>query len=345
MDVLEHVAEQANHVGLLPEGFWPNALRITQGRRELIASYYCEIRLGDTRAARADLLYAAKPSWFAAWLQATQTAGETGPSRRLLELIASKHNRISGLWFEHDDIARSSLELPQPSLCVCLVPFYHGERVSDADADADISLICELVEGMTGALPAPQAQCIRRVVACLPTPGRFIHLSFMVGREPNVIKLYGVVPREQLIEYLREIGWAGPLRDIAALVERHCPRSRVADDIYLDLTLDTLTVPGGNRLGFAFTPQHLDHSSERDPGRKPLLDQWVEVGLCSAWQRDTLVCWPAHGVVGDQTGGAWPMRVDRWLDLKCVWDPRAGLLGKAYLGFAARRMSPFESLV
>jgi hypothetical protein len=344
MDVLEHVAKQAEHAGLLPEGFWPDALRITQGRRELISSYYCEIRLGDARA-RADLLYAAKPSSFAAWLQASQAVGETGPTRRLLELIAAKGSRISGLWFEHDDIARTSLEPPQPSLCVCLVPYYHGERVLAADASSDISLICDLVESMTGALPASQAQRIRRVVGCLPVPGRFIHLSFMVGREPNVIKLYGVVPREQLVEYLREIGWAGPLHDIAALVERHCPHSRVAQDIYLDLTLDTLTVPGGNRLGFAFTPQHLEHSSERDPGRKPLLDQWVQAGLCSVWQRDALVRWPALLVDGDWGDAGWPMRLHRWLDLKCVWEPSAGLLGKAYLGFAARRMSPFESLM
>lgn len=342
MDVLEQVAGQADHVGLLPEDFWSSCLHVTQGRRELISSYYCEIRLGS-RTARADLLYAAKPSSFAAWLHAMQTAGETGPSRRLLELIASKHDRISGLWFEHDDIARAPLQ--QPSLCVCLVPFYHGERVSVSGVDTDISLISDLIEGMTGELPAPQAQCIRQIVSRLPTPGRFIHLSFMVGREPKVIKLYGVVPREALVEYLAEIGWAGPTRDIAALVDRYCPRSRVGGDIYLDLSLDTLTSPGGNRLGFAFTPQHLDHSGEQDPGRKPLLDQWVDAGLCSASQRDTLIRWPARSVVGDWSGGTWPMCLDRWLDLKCVWDPSVGLFSKAYLGFAARRSSPFESTV
>ena len=113
-DGLEYFGEQAAHSGLLPENFWSGCLHVTRGRRDLISSFYSEIRLGP-RVAHADLLYSLKSNSFASWLQAMHADGETGPSRRLLELILAKYNQTTSLWFEHDNVAQATMAHRQPS--------------------------------------------------------------------------------------------------------------------------------------------------------------------------------------------------------------------------------------
>ena len=151
-------------------------------------------------------------------------------------------------------------------------------------------------------------------------------MSAMLSRQPAALKVFGSIPKNQLPEYLTHIGWTGSIPELETVLTTFCAP---IDSIQIDLTVGNMISP---RLGIEFFS---DTSSQKDPGRHLLLNQFVESGLCTPEKRDILFAWP-----GDSrevfSGQSWPSRLIRWLDLKLVYLPNQPLEAKGYLGFSPR---------
>jgi hypothetical protein len=312
-----------------------------------VSSLYLECRLGPRSSAQTDVLLAVS-SCEAEEFERTVAGRGAGMlnrfCRRWNERGSALHREISAVWLEYDDI-EPCCAWQQPCLSACLVRGYgsNGTISTKLDRHATFSLMTEVVEVLRGA-PASvlERAKLQRCATALPDAGRIIHLSSMAAREHPVLKLYLAIPRHALCDYLDLVGWRGPMTAIAALVDDLYPTQRVGNELYVDLTLDDLDAVGGNRIGLVFTPQHLEHSQERDPGRRPLLDALVERELCSRKQAAELAAWPERTRHGNWGDGRRPITIERWLDLKVVWQPSSPLAAKAYLGHSARPALPSD---
>ena len=167
----------------------------------------------------------------------------------------------------------------------------------------------------------------------LPSRGRWIHLSYMAGRSPKAIKLYGMMPRAELIAYLTRIGWAGSMRAVEAALADLYPERILGNELYLDLNLENFRDSERATLGLAAAQQHLNRP-DSDPTRAEILAHWLKAGLCAFPKVDRVRTWPAS---------AWDvpqnlfMQELRYLDLKLVWQAPTGWIAKAYLGRRQRR--------
>jgi hypothetical protein len=164
----------------------------------------------------------------------------------------------------------------------------------------------------------------------------------MSGRPQRPLKLYGVFPRGGLCAYLQRVGWRGPVAEISTLLDELCPRARVADELYVDLTLHDFDAPLGSRIGIVFAPQHLVRARETAPDRAPLLDDLVARSLCTPAQRAELRRWPRRYRSRGPGSGGRAVAVERWLDVKLVWESARPVTAKAYLGLAMRPALPFD---
>lgn len=325
---------------LISEDGWQHAQALAQRLAQVSSSYYLECRLGSLDADRLDVLVGVGSRGCGRlnrWLS-EQTAELSG-LRRVASAWALGSSGpmagVSALWLEYDRLGPTSAATT-PAISACLLPDYDASAgLSRGDDDPDhLQRAVGVLEVLAG--DTLNTRVHRRLEHCLsnlPARARIIHASVMLGREAEPKKLYLVMPRDALSGYLERVGFAGPIAQVEQLVERYCPLQRVGDELYVDLTLSSLATPGGNLLGFVFTPQHLLRSSERAPDRGPLLEELVRAGLCSEAQRLALRSWPARSqlrTVGPN--GALELLVEQWLDIKLVWSPPGVLAAKAYLG-------------
>jgi hypothetical protein len=340
----------ARPLPLITEAQWHGARLRTQDLARVGSSFYLECRLGAEEPGRLDVLAGTDRDRRGAlrrWLQ--DTCGDVAGLRRLSQTWrddpASTLGTIPALWLELDDV-RPSGPAPSASVSACLVPGYVDPLapLPGEDGARTLPLVTAIVETLTGRPVAVEERVrLERCLTSLPPGGRFIHVSVMLGREAAPIKLYALVPRDALLAFLQRAGWRGPLADVGSLVQRYCPRRRVGDELYVDLTVSDLDAMGGNKLGLVFTPQHLTRSLEPDPGRGPLLEDCMRHGLCTSAQRSALQRWPRRFLTEwTWDGEVIEVVVEQWLDLKLVWDPEAPLALKAYLGLSARGATTFD---
>jgi hypothetical protein len=331
---------------------WHSARLLTQDLVRVGSSFYLECRLGPVPPERLDVIAGfgrAKRGALHRWLRVAH--GDLDGLRRLStawrDAPASPLGTISALWLEYDEV-RSSGPAPRPSVCATLVPSYTDPLapLPEDDGARYLPLMATIIEMLTGRpIAAEDHANLDRCIASLPPGGRFIHLSVMLGREAAPIKLYGVMPRDALLAFLHGVGWRGPLGTIESLLQRYCPRRRVGDTIYVDLTLPGIDAVGGNKVGLSFTPQHLVHSMEREPGRGPLLEDCARDGLCTPAQSHALQRWPRRFLADwEWDGEAIAVAVEQWLDVKLVWGPDGPLELKAYLGLSSRGATTFDRL-
>jgi hypothetical protein len=331
---------------LIHEARWEEARALVRSVAPLARSYYFECRLGHCPSERLDVLVGlgrGKQQALIDWL--AQCDAPVDALRRACALWNAGpelvREAISGLWLEFDQV-RGAPSLP--SLCVCLVANYEDGVAPFAPQTigASAAIARSVAEALQGEpLSSTALADLSRCLRALPAGGRVIHLSVMFSRPGRPIKLYCVLPRAGLVPFLERAGWRGPFDEITQLVAELCPVSRVAGELYVDLTLLGIDAPGGNILGIAFAPQHLVRSDERDPGRRPLLAACVARGLCTEAQRADLKEWPGRRLQA-RAESAGRVLVDRWLDLKLVWTPDAPLALKAYLGASWRSATTFD---
>ena len=313
---------------LVPRQFWTQALAISANYEGLSSSHYAECRLGPSCSPRVDLLFAIEQCPPGHRLDDDRDLGSLWTSWRTPRSALSRSPMV---WFELDDI-RSPLA-PPASMSVCLIKGYRDWRRPLPETDSTrLGLVDEVVRLSGGG--ASMAALARRVVECF----NCIHISLMAGRDPITHKLYGVVPRHDVREFLDTIGWRGPSDEIDQLIAHHFQPRWCDDDIYIDLTLEGLHDLGGNRIGLVFPQQHVIHS-DRDATRRALLEHLVASRLCTPQQAEELVAWARDDEA--LVHGEW-MRLHRWFDIKIVWDPCDGISSKAYLGFDARPAGLFD---
>jgi hypothetical protein len=231
--------------------------------------------------------------------------------------------RVPTMWLEFDDVVNAA-NVGAPSVCACLVPNYSWARpIEPGNWQEDLSLVREILGLLNVPITAALEGDLTRAFELLPELGRWIHLSAMLGRPSRAIKLYGTMPREQLLPTLGRLGWAGNIHALERAIDTLYPRALLGADIFVDLNLENFRDPGRASLGLAIGQQHVATGSTPDPTRRALLEVWQDAGLCS---RASLV--PLRQWMSLQDAGAW-----RFLDLKLVWC--AGqLTAKAYLGQA-----------
>jgi hypothetical protein len=239
------------------------------------------------------------------------------------------HNAVGTIWLEFDDVNRA-VSLNAPSVSGCVIRGY-GPHFSPGEAEHGnavdaLSLACGAV--YADAEAAAWKRRIGDVVKALPSGGRFIHLSWMGARRSRPLKLYGVMPRCEFLDYLERIGFAGHMGCVRMVLSEVATSQHCGRDIYFDLNLSTLRDATTAALGIAFSQQHIQAVAKDDPSRIRLLRRLVADGQCSSTQ--------AHAL------GEWTSAADRrWLDLKMVIDSRGNVETKAYLGFAPSRSASF----
>lgn len=313
------------------------------------SSLYIECRLGGQRPSPTDLLVAIASCDSEALERSLRRAGDLDSVAQFCSAWnhpdSLVYHHASAIWLEFDDVVGWDAARP-PSFSTCLIPGYGDSRDplrKAADPDAELELMSAVIAAARGEPPSQhERDNLIRLSQALPDAGRFIHLSVMSGRPQQPIKLYGVLPRGQIYGYLREAGWRGPMEELRAVVEGLCPPERVGDELYVDLTVHDFDAPLGSRIGFVFSPQHLRRSSEADAERGPLLASLVARNLCTPAQSRELRRWPQRYKIRERKYDDGPVMVNRWLDIKVVWERGHPLAAKAYLGLSVRPARPFE---
>jgi hypothetical protein len=249
--------------------------------------------------------------------------------------ISPLYDGVPLIWLEFDHVESALPHVPLPSFSFCVDPLYAERRSWEQYVKArNPHYRQQMTEHglplFLGQPLSPQtAQALRTCFEVLPAGSRLIHLSAMVARQPSVVKLYGSVPRTQLLSYLKQIGWAGSVPELTDILATFCTPETVDDTMYIDLSLGETVLP---RLGIAFAQQQIPNLPSKDPSRRMLLDLCEQNGLCSAEKREALLAW-AGSSLALFSGEKRPTKIHRWLDIKFVYDPGSSLEAKGYLGF------------
>lgn len=290
-------------------------------RRLCVAEYY-ECRL-ESQGQQVDYLCALQPEGARQLLSSGifDSNAKHGPLQRLLmswlqdeSLLAS---RVPFIWLEFDDMGVAGGAEAPPSVSVCLVPNYRVERLlPDGVRSRHLETAQSVLQELQPETARRDAHLLEECFAALPAGSRWIHLSVMLGRTPQAVKLYGVFPRAELLPYLETIGWRGDLSAIGALLHGLYGQDLVGDELYVDLNLENFRDPSRASLGLAVSQQHALRGPEPDASRVKVLNRWVAEGLASSAK--------AAGC------HSWLDRRERFLDLKLVWQ--GGITPKAYLG-------------
>jgi hypothetical protein len=181
-----------------------------------------------------------------------------------------------------------------------------------------------LIEAALPLLLTPdKVESTRRALSscldALPRDGAVGYLSVMLARQPVTAKLYLIMPRASVRDFLVRAAWPGDIRAAEDLLDHfYAPAIRTA---YVDVTV---TDRVESRSGFALSQFHrreLRHGPEESCLRK----------LPAAINREAaeLERWP--GASRSPIDGA-EARLTRWLDFKAVLQGDQ-IRYKAYLGF------------
>jgi hypothetical protein len=308
------------------------------GISSIIASQYYELRLAGAEPqvdylvafhrARAAELHEVVSSTIA-----REGAYQTDAWRAVQNLIAMwAHgtsllaSRTPFLWFELDDFARQPVGAC-PSVSVCLTPGYRIDQPNEQGTTEDLNHAREALAVLQA--PASTEASLRRAFEELPVGGRWIHLSYMLGRPRRAVKLYGVVMRDQLLPFLERVGWAGDRKQVTSALARLYPAEVLGDELYLDLNLDDAHDARRCTLGLAVAQQHLSRGRADDRARSRILSGWLAAGLCDAERVSSVQRWPYSA---DPRRQHVFRRDVRYLDVKLVLRPDRGWQAKAYLG-------------
>jgi hypothetical protein len=162
---------------------------------------------------------------------------------------------------------------------------------------------------------------IERIYAALPALGAVLHAPIMMTRQPIAAKPYLVLPRDQVVQFLKDIEWPGSMVALDELLETYY--KAFSKTVYLDLTL---TDRIHHRLGLVtcqFQRQEADFSN---------LDWWRLPRELEHYKNE-LRDW--NGLTEESIGGQ-PFWLRRWLETKAVLH-ESSIEYKAYLGFCLNR--------
>jgi hypothetical protein len=299
-------------------------LLLSYGRNSthLPALRHCIAERRQHASAEARSAWAAAQRFVDAWADDTSALSRT----------------VSTIWLEMDDVTKPALAAA-PSLSACVVPSYgpdYDPRSAQREHLSEALLITDVAFRGRGRA-SELTERLNHAVRELPTHGRFIHLSLMTGRATPALKLYGVCPSSELVDYLARLGFAGRLDLLGDFLRSEVLTEMTPEDVYFDLNLSTMSDAATASLGVAFSQQNQLALAPRDGARRQLMNRLIALGYSTSAQAETLARWvelpPSRKtplVSGD-------VIARRWLDLKLVLDAGGHWSTKAYLGFARLR--------
>ena len=257
-------------------------------------------------------------------------AASTFVSRWLYGAVATNCPLI---WVELDDGAPVGSR-PFSNLHICLEKDYLT-RAGGAEPEATAAewaggaSVSRITAEMLHARLLTRAQLdrLQRVVACLPSGGRLVHVSAMAARLPMELKLYLALPGSSALGFLSSVlepEWHSRLDALTPWLDARLHGSVV----YCDLTFRGNASKG---VGVVFSQPQIQEL-QQDAGRRAVRERLVREGLCTLSQDAALEAWTGEPLVqGLPSASGRALR--RWLDLKVTLGP-ARLVSKAYLGFA-----------
>lgn len=171
--------------------------------------------------------------------------------------------------------------------------------------------------------------------------GAFIgHLGVMLSRSTQQVRLHiKGIPKLQIPEYLKKIGWGSKTSQLASLIEN---LSNFVDYFTLDLDI-------GEQIGLKIGIEcYLEKQPPNETRWHSFFDYLVTEGLCSSAKKNALLAWP--GITQkDECPETWPSNLylgDTFLGsialsvfyraiyhIKVVYHPDMPLFAKAYLEF------------
>jgi hypothetical protein len=313
---------------------------------DAMSAYFLECRLGP-EASQVDFLTCITALNGARQVLAEQDIAAVLPSRLLTQPLWGRiyefwkqwadpasplYEQIPLTWleFEQLDGQQPTMPLACPTFCLDREILQRKHPLNSANGYNPQQGYQVAEVALEYLLGQPLSPLIKKnLLACfeaLPPGGRIIHLGSMQTRQPPVLKVYGLLPRQGLLAYLAAIGWPGSPAEIENILTTFGPTTAIARP---DLALGASILP---RMGLEFSHPA---SPQDDQTQQRLLNQCVAAGLCTPEKRDALLTWPGSS---RETFSrfSWPVRLRRWLDLKIVYQPDQLLEAKAYLGFSPR---------
>jgi hypothetical protein len=251
---------------------------------------------------------------------------------RLLESWADGRSLTSTqvpiLWLEHDDILANPRHAV-PSVSVCITPGYRMSAELPPRHPRDLALAQEVLTLLDVGFGNQRAGVLTAAFDELPPRARWIHVSYMLGRNPRSVKLYGALQRCDLPDFLERMGWAGERGAIEYALRTLYPAELLGDEVFVDLDLENFDDGKRCSLGLAASQQQVLRGPDRDPARGQILEAWSAAGLCDPDKVKRVQAWLACGPARTER----PFRRQtRFLDLKLVWQAEAGFTAKAYAG-------------
>ena len=225
------------------------------------------------------------------------------------------------IWVAYDFPA-DIRSMPSPCLSLCLHPGVPGIEPLPSRRIRDIMDECYL--RLYGArLESGILSRIEKLESALEGKGIVKHVSFMRSRIPPTLKADCALPVSQVLPFLRDYGWPGPLDEMVQGLSDLVPSGQ---QLQLNLVLNAGDT---DRLEAEFR-----HGS--GPGaerfREKVFAALFALGLCSREKADVLVGLaenPDAGQVGDfRVGAGWY--------LKIIFAGARPVEAKAYLGFTAK---------
>ncbi len=320
--------------GFLPRFLEPHALawceRVAATVPGVARSHYVECRLEGS--PRVDFMSCfARGTLGATFRTRVHELGARSAAWRSNGRLIDEWQRPGGslegapfLWLEYDAPATSGRGVLEASPSLAIESnYYERHRQSRAGlCAAERSLVHETLNAAASG-PANAGPAVTRCLDALPPRGSIGYVSVMSARAPITVKLFVILPRADVREFLQRAEWSGDLPNALELLDSfYEPSVRTA---YLDLTIsDRLE----ERLGIASS----QFQNREGAGGSGARRSRPRLPPSLAAEARELERWP-----GLQLG--WlegiPCWVLRWLDIKAVLDGNT-VEYKAYLGFMRR---------
>jgi hypothetical protein len=326
---------------LVDERGWTRVARAAGALPNAIAHHTLECRLaegasqvdylacGTVHAGSAPLL-AQRRGW-----QLPAPEATASPAReRVWALLSSWADRTESLarhipliWLELD-LEDGGPEHPVPRVGVCVDPSLVDEAVRPPrEFEGPLERALELLRG--GPLSRSGWAMVRRSIHALPPHGRAVHFGAAPSGSAEVLRCVPELPVEDVPRYLDALGWPGDVSSMHRVFrDLHCSRDgRVKIDVDI--------VNGDLQPKFAsFTELWHTGATMREVAG-PLLERFVDFGLCSPAKAEAVCRWPGRDHVHFE-GFAWPITLTRTVDLKAIVWPDGRTELKAYLAFNAQ---------
>lgn len=273
-------------------------------------------------------------------------------STRWADIKSPLHKNVGNVWLEFDVNGQSS-EAPDPSFFFAprgiggeeekLTLFNSTSLTNNWVTDEALRLL------FGKSLPDRVKKQLLTCFESLPPGGEVFQIGVMLPRksESQAVRLcVKGIANEQVLEYLRNIGWSGSINQLSSTFFE---LSSLVDDIKLNFAVENMIFP---KIGFEC---YFNKQPKNTPRWQLFLNYLVRHQLCTSEKANALLNWPGYSEE-KYSEELWPSNftkasafvnpsftstIVRLLHhIKIVYHPNQSLQAKAYLWFGHRWLSP-----